>query len=136
VRLRPIELRDRRAWSDLLAALWPDADPAELAHETVKHFAGVKAAEEIWVAEDVVIGRLLGFLELSLRAHADGCASSPVPYIEAWYVTAEARHTGIGRALAEAAENWARLRGFTEIASDTNVERDQSRAAHQAVGFE
>jgi aminoglycoside 6'-N-acetyltransferase I len=136
VRLRPIELRDRRAWAELRAALWPDADPAELAHETVKHFAGVKAAEEIWVAEDVVIGRLLGFLELSLRAHAEGCASSPVPYIEAWYVTAEARHTGIGRALVEAAENWARLRGFTEIASDTNVERDQSRAAHQAVGFE
>jgi aminoglycoside 6'-N-acetyltransferase I len=136
MRLRPLELRDRRAWADMRAALWPDADAAELAHETVKHFAGVKAADEVWVAEDPVIGRLLGFLELSLRPYAENCASSPVPYIEAWYVTAEARHTGVGRALVEAAENWARLRGFAEIASDALLENDASHAAHRALGFE
>jgi aminoglycoside 6'-N-acetyltransferase I len=136
VRLRPLELRDRRAWADMRAALWPGADPAELAHETVKHFAGVKAADEVWVAEDVVIGRLLGFLELSLRAHAEGCLSSPVPYIEGWYVTAEARHLGVGRALVEAAQNWARLRGHTEIASDALLENDASHAAHRSLGFE
>jgi aminoglycoside 6'-N-acetyltransferase I len=135
VRLRPLELRDRRAWADMRAALWPEEDAAELAHETVKHFAGVKAADEVWVAEDVT-GRLLGFLELSQRAYAEGCASSPVPYIEAWYVTAEARHTGVGRALVEAAENWARLRGYKEIASDAVLENDASHAAHRSLGFE
>jgi aminoglycoside 6'-N-acetyltransferase I len=135
VRLRPLELRDRRAWAEMRAALWPEADAAELAHETVKHFAGVKAADEVWVAEEVT-GRLTGFLELSLRAYAEGCASSPVPYIEAWYVTAEARHTGVGRALFEAAENWARLRGFTEIGSDAVLENDQSHTAHRSLGFE
>jgi aminoglycoside 6'-N-acetyltransferase I len=135
VRLRPLELKDRRAWADMRAALWPEADPAELAHETVKHFAGVKAAEEVWVAEEVT-GRLLGFLELSLRAYAEGCASSPVPYIEGWYVTAEARHLGVGRALVEAAQNWARLRGFAEIASDAVLQNDASHAAHRSLGFE
>ncbi len=136
MRLRPLELRDRRAWAEMRAALWPEADAAELAHETIKHFAGVKAAEEVWVAEDVVIGRLLGFLELSLRAYAEGCASSPVPFVEAWYVTAEARHSGVGRALIEAAENWSRLRGFAELGSDAALENDPSHAAHQALGFE
>lgn len=136
MRLRPLELRDRRAWADLRAALWPDADPAELAHETVKHFAGVKVADEVWVAEDVVVSRLLGFLELSLRAYAEGCASSPVPYIEGWYVTAEARHLGVGRALVEAAQNWARLRGYTEIASDALLGNDASHSAHRSLGFE
>jgi aminoglycoside 6'-N-acetyltransferase I len=135
VRLRPLELRDRRAWADMRAALWPEEDAAELAHETVKHFAGVKAAEEVWVSEEVT-GRLLGFLELSLRAYAEGCTSSPVPYIEGWYVTAEARHLGVGRALVEAAENWAKLRGYTEIASDAVLQNDMSHAAHQALGFE
>lgn len=52
----------------------------------MKHFEGVKAADQVWVAEDAS-GRLLGFVELSLRPYAEGCASSPVPYIEAWYVT-------------------------------------------------
>jgi aminoglycoside 6'-N-acetyltransferase I len=135
VKLRPLELRDRRAWADMRAALWPDADPAELTHDTVKHFAGVKAAEEVWVSEEIT-GRLLGFLELSLRAHAEGCPSSPVPYIEGWYVTAEARHLGVGRALVEAAENWAKLRGYTEIASDAVLENDVSHAAHRSLGFE
>ncbi len=116
-------------------ALWPQADPSELAHETVKHFAGVKAADEVFVAEDVS-GRLSGFLELSLRAYAEGCRTSPVPYIEAWYVAAEKRHTGIGRALVEAAENWARLRGFAEIASDAALNNDASHASHRALGFE
>jgi aminoglycoside 6'-N-acetyltransferase I len=135
MRLRPLELRDRRAWAEMRAALWPEADAAELAHETVKHFAGVKAADEVWVSEEVT-GRLLGFLELSLRAYAEGCASSPVPYIEGWYVTAEARHLGVGRALVEAAENWARLRGYKEIASDAVLENDASHAAHRSLGFE
>jgi aminoglycoside 6'-N-acetyltransferase I len=136
VKLRLLELRDRRAWADMRAELWPEADPAELAHETVKHFAGVKAADEVWVAEDVVLGRLLGFLELSLRPYAEGCVSSPAPFIEGWFVTAEARHTGVGRALVEAAENWARLRGYTEIASDTQLDNHRSQAAHAALGFE
>lgn len=136
MRLRPLELRDRRAWAEMRAALWPSADVGELAHETIKHFAGVKAADEVWVAEDVVVGRLLGFLELSLRASAEGCTTSPVPFVEGWYVTAEARHAGVGRALVEAAENWARLRGFKEMGSDTNLENDAGRAAHQALGFE
>jgi aminoglycoside 6'-N-acetyltransferase I len=135
MRLRPLELKDRRAWAEMRAALWPDADPSELAHETVKHFAGVKAADEIFVAEDVS-GRLLGFLELSLRVYAEGCTSSPVPYVEGWYVIAESRHTGVGRRLVEAAENWSRLRGFTEMGSDAGLKNDMSRAAHEALGFE
>ncbi len=134
MRIRPLELKDRRAWAEMRDALWPEADPAELAHETVLHFAGVRAADEVFVAEDVN-GRLCGFLELSLRAYAEGCRSSPVPYIEAWYAAAEMRHTGVGRALLEAAENWARLRGFAEIASDATIDNDASHAAHRALGF-
>lgn len=117
------------------AALWPEADAAQLAHETIRHFAGAKAADQVWVAEDVS-GRLLGFLELSLRTYAEGCVHSPTPYVEAWYVTAESRQTGVGRALFEAAQGWARLRGFSELASDALLENDVGQAAHRAVGFE
>lgn len=135
MRIRPLELRDRKAWAEMRAALWPEEDADELAHETVRHFAGLPIEEMVLVAEEVS-GRLIGFLELGLRAYAEGCRSSPVPHIEAWYVTAEARHTGVGRALVDAAENWARLRGFQEIASDALLDNDASHAAHQALGFE
>jgi aminoglycoside 6'-N-acetyltransferase I len=36
----------------------------------------------------------------------------------------------------EAAETWARLRGFTEIASDTQLANHLSQDAHAALGFE
>lgn len=135
MRIRPLELRDRASWAEMRAALWPEADPGELAHETVRHFAGVKAADEVFIAEDVNV-HLLGFIEMTLRPYADGCVSSPVPYVEGWYVTVQARHTGVGRALINALENWARLRGFTEIGSDALLQNDISHAAHQALGFE
>lgn len=132
MRVRPIEPRDRSAWAELRASLWPDADADELAHETIAHFAQPK--QNIFVAE-ASDGRLVGFLELSLRAYAEGCVTSPVPFIEGWYVTTQARGAGVGRALVEAAENWARMRGFREIASDTEAHNAASQAAHDALGY-
>ncbi len=135
MRVRPIEARDRQAWADMRAALWPEEDADELAHETITHFAGKQVEEAVLVAE-AVDGNLIGFLELGLRDYAEGCRSSPVPFVEAWYVAAEARHRGTGRALVEAAERWALTRGFTEIASDTQTDNGASQEAHAALGFE
>ena len=117
------------------AALWPEEDAEELAHETLAHFAGRELGAAVFVAE-AADGRLTGFLELGLRPYAEGCRSSPVPFVEAWYVAASARGQGCGRALIEAAERWALARGFSEIASDTQLENRLSQDAHAALGFE
>lgn len=116
------------------AALWPDEDADLLAHETLTHFGGKELGAVIFVAEHVD-NRLIGFLELGLRPYAEGCTSSPVPFVEGWYVTAEARHQGVGRALVEAAERWALTRGFREIASDTQLKNGASQDAHAKLGF-
>lgn len=136
MKIRPLDLRDRQAWAEMRAALWPDEDADHLAHEALQHFGeGLKPPLIVLVAESAN-GRLAGMLELSLRPYAEGCASSPVPFIEGWYVAAEARHQGVGRRLVEAAEDWARLRGFTEIGSDALIDNAMSHAAHAALGFE
>ena len=70
------------------------------------------------------------------RAEAEGCAESPVPTVEGWFVETAWRGRGVGRALIEAAEAWARERGHREIASDAEVDNRGSRAAHRALGFE
>ena len=80
--------------------------------------------------------RLVGFLELDYRKYAPGCRSSPVPFIEGWYVEPESQGLGIGRALIEAAEAHARAAGHDEIASDAEIENTDGIAAHVAVGFE
>ncbi len=79
--------------------------------------------------------RPIGFVELSLRAYAEGCLSDNVAYVEGWYVAPEARGGGVGRALIEAAEDWARRQGCTELASDAQLDNAVSAAAHKALGF-
>lgn len=135
MRTRLLEPHDRQIWAQMRAALWPDEDPDRLGHETLLHFSGAPLADAIFVCEDVK-GEVCGFLELKLRPYAEGCESSPVPFIEGWYVSPYARLKGAGRALVSAAENWAMLRNFTEIGSDTQLDNSSSQAAHEALGYE
>ena len=80
--------------------------------------------------------QLLGFAELSLRSHAEDCRTSPVAFLEGWYVKPAERRRGVGRALVAAALQWGRQQGCTEFASDTQLNNRVSAAAHRALGFE
>jgi aminoglycoside 6'-N-acetyltransferase I len=80
--------------------------------------------------------KIVGFLEVGLRSHADGCdLSQPVAFIECWYVAEERRHQGIGRKLLIAAEDWARSQGCAEMASDTPIDNRVSQLVHEALGY-
>jgi len=135
MKVRPLGPRDRQAWAAMRAELWPDEDPDLLAHETLMHFSGTPQAAVVLICEDRD-GATCGFLELGLRPYAEGCTSSPVPFVEGWYVAPAARHKGAGRALMDAAEGWAIIRNFTEIASDTQIDNSQGQGAHAALGYE
>jgi aminoglycoside 6'-N-acetyltransferase I len=80
-------------------------------------------------------GSVCGYLEVGSRAYADGCRTSPVAYIEAWYVDPDVRRSGYGRALLEAADEWARRRGYSEMASDALLDNTVSYEAHIRSGF-
>jgi aminoglycoside 6'-N-acetyltransferase I len=80
-------------------------------------------------------GGLSGFAEVGARSLADGCETSPVAYLEGWFVDGEMRRRGAGRALVAAAEAWAQEHGFREFASDAELENLDSQKAHIALGF-
>ena len=80
-------------------------------------------------------GQPVGFIEVSLRSFAEGCESSPVGYIEAWFVGELVRGQKLGRDLVHTAEQWAREKGCSEMASDTWLENEGSIAAHQKLGY-
>lgn len=80
-------------------------------------------------------GACVGFLEVRLREYAEGASSSPVGYIEGWFVEPRHRERGIGRMLAEAGEDWARSRGCTEMASDAPIDNVSSIRLHHDLGF-
>lgn len=135
----PVRLASRGdldAWCAMRAALWPDADVYELRAEAESYLGGDRRQlAAVFICTDRS-QRAAGMLELSLRPYADGCRSSPVPYVEAWYVVPEARGQGVGRALMAAAERWAIERGHDEMASDALMDNVPSVHAHAALGFD
>jgi aminoglycoside 6'-N-acetyltransferase I len=139
--IRHAEPTDAEPWLRLRAALWPDQDPPSLAAD-VRRFFGTPERGPGTMPEAVLVAvadqdrSLLGFAEVSRRAYAEGCETSPVGFLEGWYVVPEHRRRGIGGALVAAAEEWARSLGCREFASDALADNRLSAAAHQALGFE
>jgi aminoglycoside 6'-N-acetyltransferase I len=79
---------------------------------------------------------MVGFAEVSIRVdHVEGTTHVPVPYLEGWYVTPEYRRRGAGRALLAFIEQWARERGYGELASDAEIENETSIRLHTMLGF-
>lgn len=136
VRLGGAADTDIVAW--MFFELWPEGPLAEHREEAALILAGAPPSTMplvVFVAEND--GLVVGFIEVGLRSHADGCDSRrPVGFVEGWYVEPAHRGVGVGRALMQAAEDWARSQGCREIASDTWIDHESSQRAHEALGFE
>ena len=132
--IRPVKLSDRESWERMRNALWPS--PArEHFGEIARYFGGqVRESLEVFLAFDDQ-GTAVGLIELSIRAYAEGCTTDRVAFVEGWYVDPNVRGKGVGAALMEAGEAWARSQGCTELGSDAEVDNISSAAAHMAVGF-
>ncbi|MEI2433524.1 GNAT family N-acetyltransferase [Lysobacter yananisis] len=132
-RVRAAAPADRAAWATLRAQLWPEQPLAELAADLDGWFEDARLAA--FLAED---GEgVCGFAEASLRSdYVNGTESSPVAFLEGWYVAPSHRGRGVGRALVAAVEAWGRERGCRELASDALLDNLDSHRAHAACGFE
>lgn len=133
VTIRAFEAPDGADWRRLRHALWPETTEADHAAD-LHEYLSAPVSHVILVAARPG-GGLAGFAEVRLRSHVDGCVTSPVAFLEGWYVEADVRRHGIGRRLVEAAEEWARRQGSQEFGSDTEADNGASRAAHRALGF-
>lgn len=131
--VRPFHESDWNDYRRMTAGLFPDTSPEE-SEQDMRSFLALDDAE-VFIAERPD-GSACGFVEVGIRPYAEGCRTSPVGYIEAWYVDADVRREGHGRALLAAAEDWARGRGFQEMASDALIDNIVSHKAHTASGYE
>ena len=131
--VRTYEPADHAEWLRMRRALWPEIAPDAEEADAAEWLARPDAVVLVAVRPD---GRgLAGFAELATRPYADGCDTSPVAYLEGWYVDPDARRGGVGAALVRAGEAWARRGGHRELASDALLENTTSQEAHQALGF-
>ena len=132
--IRPVADRDRATWEQMRQTLWP-TESNDHVRDIERYFKGeAKEPLEVLLAFDEQ-GRAIGFTELSIRAYAEGCKTDRVAFVEGWYVEPVARRNGVGAALIDAAETWARSHGCVELGSDAEVDNLESAAAHGAVGF-
>jgi aminoglycoside 6'-N-acetyltransferase I len=137
--MRPLNVRlmdpeqDLEEWLRMRFLLWPDGTRAD-------YLADLRTMAQddgwaIFVCQRPA-GGLCGFLELSTRVdYVEGCDTSPVAYIEGWYVDEDVRQQGLGGMLCAAGESWAARRGLTEIGSDTWLDNPTSITAHERLGY-
>ena len=133
IAIRRARHEDKPEWVRMRQALWPEHSEEEFAAQSEEILND--GMQPVFVVERPG-GKFGGFLEAGTRKYAEGCESSPVGYIEGWYVDEDLRGQGIGKALVQAAEDWARSQGLTEMASDTWLDNEVSIQAHLKMGYE
>ncbi len=131
--IRPLDESDLAEWLRLRLLLWDQSGEDDHRDEMVDIIE--HSDSQVVVVADGGGGRLIGFLEASIRSHVEDCDTDNVGYLEGWYVEESHRQLGIGTRLVSYAERWARQKGSTEMASDAEVDNLISQQAHIKLGY-
>ena len=131
--IRRATYEDKSDWLRMRQGLWPEAPIQYLDFDLDDRLSDPDYAVFVASRAD---GEIVAFIETGLRDYGEGCETSPVGYIEAWYVDQHIRGQKLGRELVHVAEGWAREKGCTEMASDTWLENETSIAAHLKLGYQ
>jgi aminoglycoside 6'-N-acetyltransferase I len=122
-------------WLQLRQSLWPHCSAEQHLCEMLSFLAAPRRYVQYvaYTSDD----RPIGFAEASLRTeYVAGTNSSPVAYLEGIYVAPEFRGKGTGAELVAVVSAWASDAGCSELASDAELENQDSHAFHRALGFE
>ena len=130
--VRRVTADDKPEWLRMRLLLWPDEASADLAEEMDRMLEDPLMPVFVLERPDRGLG---GFLEAGTRKFAEDCHTSPVGYIEGWFVDEDLRRRGYGHELVRAAEHWSLSQGLKEMASDTWLWNETSIRAHLAMGY-
>lgn len=137
--IRPYRSEDRDAVVALAprlvegVATWRDAEAvAEAVHGWVTGSLDRCDDDGYGVLVAARYGQIAGFVTMTTRRHFTGQVDA---YIGELVVSPEAERTGVGRALVEAAESWARARGLHRITLETGAANARARRFYKALGY-
>ncbi|MEU4549997.1 GNAT family N-acetyltransferase [Nonomuraea dietziae] len=137
--IRPYRDEDRDAVVALAprltegVAAWRDADAVAVAvRGWVTGSLDRDGSDGHGVLVAVHDGCVAGFVTLATQRHFTGQVDA---YIGELVVCAEVERIGIGRALVNAAESWARERGLRRITLETGAANVRARSFYRALGY-
>ena len=132
VKGRKAEDSDHNEWIRMRKLLFPECSEDRQIYE----IGLITSSQGILLVAESSPSGLVGFAEISIRSdHVEGSKNSPAPYVEGWYVDPDFRGKGVGKSLIKAAEKFALKKGFTELASDTDINNNTNIEIHKGVGF-
>ncbi len=129
--IRRVTYEDKNEWFRMRKGIWPEAPDEYLDFD----MDDILASDIDAVFFAFVDDKPVGMIEARIRDYGEGCETSPVGYIEGWFVQDDLRGKGIAGALTQTAENWAREKGCAEMASDTWLDNEASIRAHSKLGY-
>ena len=133
-KVRPVSEEDINEWFRLRKLLWDESSDEEHQVEMLDIYE--HSDSQLVLVAQTEDGKLIGFLEASIRPFVEDCHTDHVGYLEGWFVEEDYRRYGVGRKLVRGAENWARNKGCEEMASDSEIGNDLSFNAHLNLGYE
>lgn len=122
---------DKSLWFSMRKGIWPEAPDDYLGYDLDEILESDNDA--VFIA--FVDSQPAGMIEARIREYGEGCETSPVGYIEGWFVYENFRGSGVAGVLTGAAESWAHEKGCTEMGSDTWLDNETSIRAHIKLGY-
>jgi len=121
-----------KEYVDLAMLLFPDEDYDEEYEMYKESFNTDKEMGFLYQTDN----KHVAMMHLSIRSdYVNGTDTSPVLYLEAIYVLPDYRKQGVARAFIEHAEEIAKDKGITQLASDCLLENHASELFHKSCGF-
>ena len=130
--IKKAETCDLERLANLAAFMWKNHTTQDLIDE----FSGImlKGNAQFFLQYEHDIP--VGFAQCQLRNdYVEGTATNPVGYLEGIFIREDYRHKGYARELLSACEEWAKMNGCVEFASDCEMENDNGFAFHKAMNF-
>ncbi|MET4563432.1 aminoglycoside 6'-N-acetyltransferase [Lysinibacillus parviboronicapiens] len=130
--IRQARNEDAQTAAQLALLLWPNNTLMAFMEEMTLHTTTENTA--IFLAYQGL--EAVGFAQCQLRTdYVEGTSSSPIGYLEGLFVKEDYRGHGLAKQLVATCEQWAKMKGCLEFASDCELHNLDSLAVHQKLGF-
>jgi aminoglycoside 6'-N-acetyltransferase I len=131
ITIRSVTWEDKAEWLRMRKGIWPEAPDEYLNFDMDE----ILTNDKYYVIFACDGDKPIGLTEVQIKDYGEGCETSPIGYLEGWFVQEEYRGQAIVGIMTKVAEGWVREKGCTEMASDTWLDNESSIRAHVKMGY-